>query len=210
MNYHEKYVKYKLKYLKDKNYLKGGFDNKEDFISNFKNQLPKKEIYELVKIFGKPEFISNEGNEDGMVMWKPKDIFTMIMVVDELTNHDEPSPHKDFVFVGITVFIPEDIIFKVLKLSKSLFYYQLNGNLNVSCNSLSNVVAILYLAMMIINDPSNFDKYKSKYTDTINNSKEKYNELYTDLKKMILENQKKYKEKLPKKYLYESYNKSNY
>lgn len=168
-------------------------------VSNFVHQLPKERYPDLIKEFGYPTYIVNRPN--GVAIWKDKDFYTKIMLKDESIQHNKPKPHCDFLYSTINVYIPFSILMDVLRLSESIFYDQLKKELTARCHFMGANVATLYLAMMITNDPSNAQKYRSMYGDTIMSTMEpeNYKKLERLLKTMVIDNQIKFRNEMPNK-----------
>ena len=166
-------------------------------VSYFYHVLPKERYPDVVNEFGKPDFIIND--KGGMAIWKNKDFFEEIVLKDESIEHKKPAPHCDFLYSTVNVYIPDELIPKVLRLSRSVNYDNLKKELTARCHFMGANVATLYLAMQIVNDYESEESPKSKYGKTIASTmnKETYKELYDELGQMVRDNQNKYKDNMP-------------
>lgn len=166
-------------------------------VSNFKFDGPKAEFSKVVKEFGEPSYVANVPG--GVALWKGPDFFTEIFMIDESILHTLPKFHCDYLYATINVYIPDDILCTVLKLSQSIYYDQLKKELTARCHFMGANVATLYLALMIVNDQSNASKYLTAYGPTIMSTmnEDTYIQLKGELKKLVLENQQKYAKMMP-------------
>ena len=197
MSYSEKYIKYKTKYENLKNNIDGDNNSIDGNIvlSKFNNQGPKDAYKALFLEYGKPEIILNRPY--GIAIWTAPTIgpFISLMLMDESTEHLEPVSHCDFLYAMVHVYISDDILPKVLALSKSIYYDRLKQELNIRCHSMKPIIAVLNLALKIINNPANYQFYLSAYGETIMSTVNQnvYKNLYTEVEQMVKVNQEQYK-----------------
>ena len=162
-------------------------------ISNFKHRIVKRRYYDLVKEYNRPNVIFNKPG--GVAVWVNTDVFKTLILRDESIEHNHPKPHCDFLYGSIKVHIPDDILIKVLMLSKSITYDRLKKELTARCHFTGAVAATLYLALNIVNDHHNHEKYYKLYGPTIMSTMDRtcnYLDLKKQLKNLIDENRKKY------------------
>lgn len=217
MNYKLKYYKYKAKYLGLKNNYKNNYlirggtkteETKEEKKTGveevefkFKN-LELKEIYNdlyAIHAYGPPDYMLND--KDGFFCWKnvEEGIFKKIELKDELIEHKEPEPHCDFLYLTVNIYIPEDQICNILKLSKSIIYDNLKKELTVRCGSMEAIIATLHLVLEILNNPGrgNLTSEYGNEIKKVKGDKNTYIKYKQEVIKMIKENQNIYKDQMP-------------
>ena len=208
LNYYQKYLKYKSKYLEQKKSQIGGNTNP---LSNWIHQEGKNVngnviqegpvfIYDkLVAKYGEPDILVNKAR--GICIWyidnKDNDYHHSIELKDEYVEHCVPANHNDFLYSYIQIYIPPNRLNEVMKVSGSVGYDGLQKLLYARCASLEANAATLAAVIKVINgknvDYSNhiINRYTSyeKNTEFINkNIKEdqkkngnKYKQPYSDL-----------------------------
>lgn len=179
------------------------FENAEMFTSfpfkknpynvyKFKHKMPKKRYSDVVDEFGAPDFVQNKPG--GVAIWKQPDFFERIMLLDESIKHKSPKPHCDFLYSTVKVHIPFDMLEDVLKLSKSVKYDQLKGELTVRCHTMKANIPTINLVMKIVNGEDNVhDEYGPLIMKTMNDKKF-YTDLYLKTKNLVKQNQIKYED----------------
>lgn len=153
-------------------------------ISEFKHGIVKKRYYDIVKEFGRPHVLFNKPG--GVAIWMNTDVYSTLLLMDESIQHDHPKTHCDFLYGTVKVHVPDEILIKVLMLSKSITYDRLKKELTARCHFSGAITATLYLALKIVNDHRNSQKYYDMYENTIM-STIKSNCVYLDLKKQLKE-----------------------
>jgi hypothetical protein len=129
-------------------------------LSKWKHTLPKKYYIECVKMFGKPNAISN--TEGGMCIWYDQgDLFSEHILRDEQVEHCVPRPHQDYFYSSILFYVPSDKLLDVLKISGSLNYDGLKKLLTARCGGINANYATLYLAMQVANGDLSISQVKS-------------------------------------------------
>jgi hypothetical protein len=153
-------------------------------ISQFKHGIVKKRYHDIVKEFGRPHVLFNKPG--GVAVWMNTDVYSTLLLMDESIEHNQPKPHCDFLYGTVKVHIPDEILIKVLMLSKSVTYDRLKKELTARCHFSGAITATLYLALKIVNDHRNSQKYYDMYGPTIMSTM-KSNCAYLDLKSQLKE-----------------------
>lgn len=122
----------------------------------WKNKDAVRQLAVLSSTFGSPsQLVTAPG---GSATWSGKKLhaktcFWSICLKDESIPHCCPGPHHDFLTAGVKVYIPTNTALnKILSISQSLWYDQLEQVLYARCQSMGPVVATLLLATEILRD----------------------------------------------------------
>lgn len=172
-------------------------------VSNWIHTRPKNYYVECVKLFGKPDAISNK--KHGFAFWKTKGLFDEHILRDEDVKHCVPRNHHDYFYSSVKFFVPKNKLFDVLKISGSLNYDGLKKLLTARCGGIGANYATLYLAMMVANGKLSISQVKKNemYPRMIRGEIIPHKDLHTIMYKLKKQNNKKYKGKI--KALYADY-----
>lgn len=162
----------------------------------FKHKLPRERYQDIVAEFGRPSFVINSSG--GAAIWKNPDFYSKIMLKDESIQHKEPKPHCDFLYSKIRVHLDDQVLSSILALSKSIYYDRLKKELTARCHFMGANVATLLLALKLAENPDKANEIYEQYDSSVLASmdKEKYQEMVSELRKLVEENQKKYADQL--------------
>jgi hypothetical protein len=146
----------------------------------WKNKGPKKRLRDIINEFGEPDFICKRPG--GFARWTEKTLtlrgFPLyeIWMFDEEIVHSYPEPHKDFLYMGYRIDIPEDKLQMVLGISKSVWYDRLKGVLWARCHFSGATIATLNEAIKIIEGTStgSSEEYAMSIFKTVKKMKDKY------------------------------------
>ena len=179
-----------------------GMANNDDIVY-FNNRLAAATYASVVYEFGPPT--SKLDKPDGMVIWKYPAFFDEIVLRDEAIEHTKPEPHCDFLYLSIQVFVPDHLLPNIGKISDSLYYDKSKKTLTARCNNMQTNVALLFLAMKLVNNPEltdtivpNADKAikKSVYGSSV------YEGMKNELEAMVRHNQEVFVSVMPNKKCY--------
>jgi hypothetical protein len=177
-----------------------GMDN--DDILYFNNKLAGQTYADIAYEFGSAS--SKLDEPDGMAIWKNPSYFEEIILRDESIEHTKPSAHCDFLYVTISVFVPDNLIPKISQISQAIYYDRLKKTLTARCNSLPNTIALLFLSMKLINNPELTKEIISNSDLAIIKSSEQtyYKTMSNELETMVRENQDMFISVMPNKKCY--------
>lgn len=114
------------------------------YVSNYVNEEPKREFFNLIKEFGMPDGYINEAH--GYALWKDREPYKYLVLKDEEIINREPYDHREYLY-GIFEFkIDDDKLFPIMNTSQSVYYDKLKRLLTVRS---SNTAAINVMTIII-------------------------------------------------------------
>ena len=136
-----------------------------------------------INVLGEPDLLDDVPG--GLAIWRQQTLearkipLVEIILRDESVPHLSPAPHNDFLYATYKLDIPRDRISDVLKLSDSITYDPLKGEITVRCHFMGANYATLYLSTLITDETLGIDVAKNMYGPAIMQtipSHETYNE----------------------------------
>lgn len=134
---------------------------------NYGNFNPKDRLYDLIKLYGKPDIIDR--NSGGFALWKKQTLekkgycWDKVEIHDEQIPHEIPSPHVDFIYTWLKLDIPKNKINDVLALSESITYDPLKKSLRARCHFPGANTVTLLLAKRIAENKISLNEAKEAY-----------------------------------------------
>jgi len=160
--------------------------------TKFKNEFIEPSIEFIKKIYGSP---SEENiKQGGYISWSNSEPFSELSVIDESIESSSPVKSCNFVKGTIKVYILPDTFNKILQLNESIYYDRIKSRLVARGDTLEDVSLILYNAVMINNNPEKFETIKEELDNSLKNkiTKDKFDEIIVELKKLVKENYNRY------------------
>ena len=210
LDYYQKYLKYKSKYISKKISQSGGThplskwtyqDGKivkgvKDVKGVIVNEGPVFIYNKLVEEYGKPDISINK--KKGICIWyldnRADDIHHSIELRDQYVEHCVPANHHDFLYSYINIYIPPNRLEEVMKVSGSIGYDGLQKLLYARCASLEANAATLAAVIKVINGTD------VDYSDHIINRYKSYDENVKFIKENLEQDRKKNSDKYDQPY----------
>lgn len=124
--------------------------NKKDSVE-WKHDEPIDRLNKTIKKYGEPSHYNYK--QGGFAHWKGYKLsgtpYCSILIKDEEIYHSSPKPHCDFMYTSVLYDIPDEILPKVLSISKSVWYDRLKKKLTARCHMMKANIATIYLALLL-------------------------------------------------------------
>ena len=125
---------------------------------------PANALRSLLKRLGKPDLL--DVRDKGVSIWKHASVKFIYPFIEQLEIHDErvpykvPFPHYEYVYIYVSMNIPEHRIKDVLNISKSISYDSLKHWIRIRSFSIRSAIVLLATVYLLLQNQITLDDIK--------------------------------------------------
>ena len=136
----------------------------EDALKGFKHRDAAKYGKKMLDVLGDPESVGT-----GMLYWKKFDGMLEPTLIDESIPHSFPKAHKDYVYSGMTIEVPEQFYSLFAHVTGSILIDGLKKRVTARCGALiANAITLQFVKDVVAGDaPQSPNEAKEEYSKRI-------------------------------------------